>query len=386
MGGNSKNSDVLNKDINDIHIPTFYKFIIDSLPVAVMTVNPELNITGFNRWAEEVTGYSAEEVIGRYCGDILHGGMCDTGCPLKTVLTRRSPVVRVETTIRNRWGETIPVRKNIAGLLDDNGKLIGGVEAFQDISELKALEREKANLISMFAHDMKSSLTIIGGYVLRLLKKMRSIDEAKQKKYLEIIKNESGKLELLIDDFLEFSRLQTGRLKLNLAATSLDKELMELLDSYQLEASESGIKLKLLNEEALPVIEADAHKLRRVFTNLLDNALKFSRKKGTITVTTEETAKEVIVKVEDEGIGIPPVELPYIFDAFHRGPGTEGKRGFGLGLAGVKTILKAHGGRVQVHSEPGKGSVFTVFLPKLGESELTSIQKRKSFEDISDAR
>jgi two-component system phosphate regulon sensor histidine kinase PhoR len=274
----------------------------------------------------------------------------------------------VETTIHKKSGETIPVRMNTAGLFDDDGRLLGGVESFQDISRLKDLEREKDNLISIFAHDMRSSLTIIGGYVLRLLKKLRDIDKEKEEEYLGIIKNESGKLELLIDDFLEFSRLQTGKLKLNLTATSLDKELMDILDSYRLRASESGIKLKLQNEVVLPVIEGDAHKLRRVFTNLVDNALKFSKEKGTITVTTEETATEVIVKVEDQGIGIPSNELPYIFDAFHRGSGTEGERGFGLGLAGVKTIIEAHEGHVRVDSEEGRGSIFTVALPKPDKS------------------
>jgi len=281
----------------------------------------------------------------------------------------RRPVSLVDTTIRNKLGDTIPVRMNTAGLFNDKDRLIGGVESFQDISRIKALEREKDNLVSMFAHDMKSSLTIIGGFALRLLKKLKRIDEAKQEKYLEIIRNESSKLELLINDFLEFSRLQTGKLKLNLAATSLDKELMEILDSYRLRASESGTELEFQNEEMLPVVEADAHKLRRVFTNLLDNALKFSKGKGTITVTTEETATEVIVKVEDEGIGISSDELSYIFDAFHRGAGTEEKRGFGLGLAGVKTIIEAHGGHVRVDSKEGKGSVFTVVLPKAGKSE-----------------
>ena len=369
MAGIAKDSDVAKGNNEDVHDLMFYRFVIDSLPTAVLTVNADFKISGFNPWAEKVTGYTEAEAMGRFCGDILQGGMCKAHCPLRTAVKGKKPVSLVETTIRNKWGETIPVRMNTAGLFSDSGHLLGGVESFQDISRLKALEREKNNLISMFAHDMKSSLTIIGGFALRLLKKLRGIDETKQEKYLEIIKNESGKLELLIDDFLEFSRLQTGKLKLNLTATSLDKELMEILDSYRLRASETGIKLELQNEEALPVIKADAQKLRRVFTNLVDNALKFADKKGTITVTTEETATEVIVRVEDEGIGISPDELPYIFDAFHRGAGTEGKRGFGLGLAGVKTIIEAHGGHVRVNSDPGNGSVFTVVLPKPGSSE-----------------
>lgn len=364
MGNIAKDSNMTAGDNKDFHDVAFYRFVIDSLPTAVLTVNADLKITGFNPLAEKITGYSKKEALGKYCGDILQGGMCLANCPLKTVLNGHKPISLVETTIINRWGETIPVRINTAGLFDDNDHLIGGVESFHDISRLKSLEREKDNLISMFAHDMKSSLTIIGGFVLRLLKKMRQIDEEKQKKYLGIIKNESGKLESLISEFLEFSRLQTGTLKFNFSATSLDKELMELSDSYQLRASESGLSLELTNEEELPVIMADTSQLRRVFTNLLDNAIKFSKGKGTITISTHETAEEVVVKVKDEGMGIERDELPYIFDSFRRGRDAEKKEGFGLGLAAVKAIVEGHGGRVVVKSAPGKGSVFTVALPK----------------------
>ena len=216
----------------------------------------------------------------------------------------------------------------------------------------------------MFAHDIKSSLTIIGGFVLRLIKKRSSLDEEKKIKYLDIMKNETGKLSFLVNDFLEFSRLQTGRLKLEFSATSLDKELMELFDAYQVKAKQAGINLKLENEEEFPIIEADANRLRRVFTNLLDNALKFSKSAGTVTISTDQTEKDIVVKVKDEGIGIDPKDLPYIFESFNRGKGTEKKEGFGLGLATVKAIVEAHGGRVLVKSELSKGSVFKVILPK----------------------
>jgi PAS domain S-box-containing protein len=364
MGNIIKDSNMTTGDNKDFHDVAFYRFVIDSLPTAVLTVNADLKITGFNPWAEKITGYSKREALGKYCGEILKGGMCDANCPLKTAMNGNKPVSLVETAIVNKWGETIPVRINTAGLFDNNDRLIGGVESFHDISRLKSLEREKGNLISMFAHDMKSSLTIIGGFVIRLLKKAKQIDAEKQKKYLGIIKNESGKLESLISEFLEFSRLQTGRLKFNLSATSLDKELMELSDAYQLKASEAGLNLILENEEELPVIMLDTGQLRRVFTNLLDNAIKFSKGKGTITISTHETAEEVVVKVKDEGMGIEATELPYIFDSFRRGRGAGKKEGFGLGLAAVKAIVEGHRGRVVVKSEPGKGTLFTVVLPK----------------------
>ena len=346
------------------HDLNFYGFVINSLPIAVITVNSEFKITGFNPWAEQLTGYSEKEAMGHYCGEILRGGLCKTNCPLKAVIKKRQSVIRMDTTITNSSEKTIPVRMNTAGLFDDEGRLLGGLEAFQDISYLKALEREKANLISMFAHDIKSSLTIIGGFVLRLLKKRTSLDEEKQIKYLDIMKNETGKLSFLVNDFLEFSRLQTGSLKLEFSPTSLDKELMELFDAYQVKAKQAGINLKLENEEELPIVEADANRLRRVFTNLLDNALKFSKNGGAVTISTDQTEKDIVVKLKDEGIGVDPEDLPHIFETFNRGKGAEKREGFGLGLATVKAIVEAHGGRVLVESTLGKGSVFKVILPK----------------------
>ncbi|MGD9041801.1 MAG: PAS domain-containing sensor histidine kinase [Desulfobacteraceae bacterium] len=349
---------------------TFHKFIIASLPVAVITVNSKLEITSFNPRAERLTGYSVKEAMGRYCGEILRGGMCNINCPLKTVISRQNPIVRLETTVVNKRGETIPVGMSTAALLDDEGNLVGGVEAFQDISRVKELEREKDSFVSMIAHDMKGSITVIGGFVLRLLAKARDIDEEKEKKYLGIVKNESSKLESLVNDFLEFSRLQTGKLKLDFGPTSLDKELMELVDSRELKASQSRIKLALQNEQPLPLIDADARQLRRVFANLLDNALKFSREGGKIIIATYETDHDVIVKFIDQGAGINPMDLPYIFDPFHRGQARRKTEGFGLGLATVKAIVEGHGGRVLAESELGKGSIFSVVLPKAAEPEM----------------
>ena len=341
----------------------FYKFVVDSVPTGVITVDRNLTITGFNPWAERLTGYTAQEAIGSFCGQILRGGMCSTQCPLRTALTSQKPMSLVESTVLTRSGETIPVRMNVAALFDEGGKLIGGVESFQDISTLKTLERERNNIISTFAHDMKSSLTIIGGFVLRLLHKTESVDTQKEKRYLEIIREESGKLDRLISDFLEFARLQTGRLKLNFSTITLDKELMELCEAYQPKVKDQGLTLELENEAALPPVEADATQLRRVFTNLIDNAVKFSQKGGSIVLAAVSDEKEVRISVRDQGAGIATEELPRIFDAFHRGKVGAKVEGFGLGLAAVKAIVEAHGGRVLVESVLGKGSVFTVILP-----------------------
>jgi PAS domain S-box-containing protein len=352
--------------VNDL---VFYRFVIDSLPVGVLTVNPQMKVTSFNPWAQTLTEYSEKEAIGRYCGDVLQGGMCKLHCPLKSAINKRLPMVRLETTIQNKSGEIIPVRMHTAAMLDKEDNLIGAVEAFQDISSIKAMEREKSNLISMFAHDMKSSLSIIGGFALRLLNKAAEPKGEKRNKYLGIIRDETSKLDFLVHDFLEFSRLQTGELKMNFKSTSLDKELVNLFEAYKSRAIQSGIELELRSEKILPVIEVDPDRLRRVFTNLLDNAFKFSSKGQKITILTKETVHEVMISIIDEGQGIDPEELPFIFDLFHRGKGAGERTGEGIGLAAVKTIVEGHGGKVTVESELGKGSVFSVMLPKSDKME-----------------
>jgi two-component system, OmpR family, phosphate regulon sensor histidine kinase PhoR len=227
-----------------------------------------------------------------------------------------------------------------------------------------AMEGRRANFISMLAHDMRSSLTGIHGLGLRLLRNPPEMSQEKARNHLEIITREAGKLESLVDEFLELSRIEDGRVKLYLTSVSLDKEMEEIFEIYRERAAQKGLRLELRVADILPVVQADASRLRRVFMNLLDNALKFSEGKGSIVIHAQEKEQEIMVSVEDTGIGIESSDLPFIFEIFRRGRSAGGREGHGLGLATVKAIVEAHGGRVLVASEAGAGSTFTVFLPK----------------------
>jgi two-component system phosphate regulon sensor histidine kinase PhoR len=278
-------------------------------------------------------------------------------------------MVHLETTIQDRSGRTIPVSLQTAALLDDDGRLIGGVETFQDISYIKRLERDKAAFVSMIAHDMKSSLTVIGGFARRLRKPQVVKDGKKLDHYLDIVLDETERLESMIRDFLEFSRLETGRMKLEFRPVSLNKVIEQLAASYQVQAEQLGIRLEVRTDPVLGSLEADAERLRRVFKNLLDNALKFSDAGGRVRIATQDAGSSVQVRVEDEGVGIEAAELPHIFDPYFRAGNRPKARGFGIGLAAVKAVVEGHGGRVEVESEPGSGSLFTVHLPKVPPRE-----------------
>ncbi len=306
---------------------------------------------------DEIIGRSVTEFVDEAQRQTLEGWMCGK---------RSLETAMYEVVWTGRSGNIISTLVSTVPLLDTEGKPTGGsFSVITDISQLKTHMREKANLVSMFAHDMRSSLTGIHGLGLRLLTKSSSMDEQKKEEYLRIINKEASKLESLVDDFLEFSRLETGRLKLSFRAVSLDRELLELFEFYQPRALQKGLRLEIQIGETLPIIEADVNRLRRVFTNLLDNALKFSKEEGVVRIVVEETATDLVVKIVDEGIGIDPEDIPFIFDIFHRTRGSEKREGYGIGLATVKAIVEGHGGRVRVDSELGRGSTFSVYLPKV---------------------
>ncbi|MHC1743817.1 MAG: ATP-binding protein [Syntrophobacteraceae bacterium] len=345
-----------------------FRGLVDTMKEGLGVEDQDGFITYVNDTLCRMWGCAREEIIGKPSAQLLES--------LSACADRRSAspgfpstTESYETTWTRKDGTQTTSVVSSVPLFDAEGRYEGRFSVLTDISHIKTIEREKANLISMFAHDMRSSLTGIHGLGLRLLNKGEQMDEARKSEYLRIINREAAKLEALVDDFLEFSRLETGRLKLNFRALSLDKELMELFEIYEQRASQKDLSLRIEMEEALPIIEADVNRLRRVFTNLLDNALKFSTPKGVITLSAVEATDEVVIRVRDEGIGIDPAELPYIFDIFHRAQGSERREGYGIGLATVKAIVEGHGGRVRVESEPGRGSVFSVYLPKSNKAE-----------------
>ncbi len=341
-----------------------HQTLVQSLPSGVITVDSHFRVTEINAQGQKILGLSQEEVLGRFCGDVLRAGACDGNCPIKSALRSKRPEGPIETTVTNKEKGRIHISLRAAGLYNSKGELVGGVEVFHDISAIKSMERERTNLVSMFAHDMKSPLVGIQGFALRMLKQEESTEPEKQNKYLEIIRKEAARLESIINSFLDFARLEAGRLKLNFSATDLDKEILELVEALEPRFKKAGIALEIAFEDKLPIVQADASHLRRAFGNLLENALKYSSSGTTVTLNSEDRGNEVLVRVEDQGVGIPPEELPFIFDMFYRARGQEPGMGHGLGLAGVEAIVKGHGGRVMVASEVGTGSVFTVALPK----------------------
>jgi two-component system phosphate regulon sensor histidine kinase PhoR len=344
-----------------------YEFVKNSLPIGFTLVDEEGKFVDFNPEAEAITGYLKSEVIGRSHLEILHGTSDREACPLlRYALQKKQQTVAAETNIKKKNGELIAVLASISPLFDGNRNFIGGIELFRDVTEIKKLERERKNILPMFAHDMKNPVITAGGFLSRLLAGKAGPVTESQATYLSIIKDELQKIEELISDFLEFSRFEASEYRPLKSAFNIEVAIIHQIDLARVAAEKKNIQVSFIySDSAIPVISADGKMIERVIVNLLDNAVKYSPQDGKIEVRLSDGNLDVRVEVSDTGAGIPEEHLPCIFDAFYRV--SRDSRGSGLGLSIARTIVEAHGGNMWCKSTVGEGSTFGFTLPKGGE-------------------
>lgn len=230
-------------------------------------------------------------------------------------------------------------------------------------SEARRLERERKNMLSMFAHDMKNPLITAGGFLSRLISGKAGTLTEKQQSYMELMSDELKRLERYITDFLELSRLEASGDTPVPAPFNMAAALKMRVEMARIEAEKKDINIQFqIPEDTAVMVTADAIQIDRVIANLLDNAIKYTGSGGYITLKLLDRDADVLVQVADTGIGIPEEHIPHIFDAFYRV--SRDAKGSGLGLSIAKRTVEANGGRIWVESTHGKGSTFSFTLPK----------------------
>lgn len=260
------------------------------------------------------------------------------------------------------------VRNNTAHLevyaerIDIEGGWKGVILVIRDITRETEADRLKTELVSTVSHELRTPLSSIYGFTELMLN--REIDVMKQKKYLATIHDETGRLSNLVTDFLDVQRMQSGAQlyqKMTLHLYTVAKQVVEI---YETSSVRHSIRLRLLNKE-LPAIHADEDRIKQLLSNLINNAIKYSPDGGEIDVVLDLDDEHVIIRVIDEGIGIPPHAFAHLFDKFYRVDNSDTRRigGTGLGLSICKEIVKEHDGTIHVESEEGEGSTFTILLP-----------------------
>jgi signal transduction histidine kinase len=257
--------------------------------------------------------------------------------------------------VARQAGVALENSKRIEGLIEQNQAL----ETLND--ELRTIDQMKSDFVSNVSHELRTPLASIKGFAATIIEDTEMPGEVIQE-FVGIINDESDKLIIIINDLLDVSKMMSGHMDYHFEMTPLSRILSDVVTLLQIQAKGKALKLTLDVQQEVRA-NVDPTRISQVFTNLVGNAIKFTDE-GSVTVTQTVGNGEIFVTVTDTGIGIRQDLLPHIFDKFYRVENVvHQKEGTGLGLALVRGIVDYHGGRVEVQSKEGVGSIFTVRLP-----------------------
>jgi PAS domain S-box-containing protein len=357
-----------------------FRLIVDAVEdYAIFTMDPEGKVASWNPGAERLLGWAAEEILGRDSACFFTPEDVQKGAA-EGELRKAAETGRASD---DRWH----VRKNgsyffasgiTSSLRDAQGALLGYVKIMRDRTDRKRLDEELRNradalaradedkdeFLAVLAHELRNPLAPVF-YALKLLDE-KPLDDPNRWYIRRIVDRQMRRLARLIDDLLDVSRIRTGKVELRKARVDLNSVIGHAVEVARPLAEDRGHGLAVSLPPEPVWLEADPVRLEQVFTNLLSNAIKFTEDRGAISLSAEREGQEVIVRVRDTGVGIPPDLLPRIFDLFTQGDRSldRVRDGLGIGLTLSRRLVELHGGTIEAHSDGvGRGSEFVVRLP-----------------------
>jgi two-component system phosphate regulon sensor histidine kinase PhoR len=245
---------------------------------------------------------------------------------------------------------------------------VGLALTLNDVSSLKKLDRIKSDFVNTVSYDLRSPLTAILGYA-ELVERAGPVNELQQE-FIRRVQASVQNITYLVDDLVNLGRIEAG-LDTRMEAFDLGQLLDLVYQNFKKAINRKGAELTIQLPENLPEFFGNPVQIRQMFEHLIDNSVKYSKPDGKISITGEVEQNQIIIQFNDSGIGIPPSDLPYIFDKFYRASNVEnGSAGTGLGLAIVRSIVQSHGGRIWVESNIGEGTAFTIVLPVVEKPQV----------------
>jgi signal transduction histidine kinase len=230
--------------------------------------------------------------------------------------------------------------------------------------ELLELDKLRSAVLSNVSHELRTPLTGILGSAQNLRDGLAGGLTQAQHEYVEMIESDSGRLIRVVNELLEWGRLQAGHIQLQRAPLNLQALVDEVFMLLRPAAERKGVALEAVGCETS--IDADADKLKQILINLVDNAIKFSRAQASVRLSAEPGKAGLRILVEDHGVGVAPEDVPHLFERFFRGRASDGTAGTGLGLAIARNLARLHGGDITLQSRPQHGSTFALSLPAAG--------------------
>ena len=227
--------------------------------------------------------------------------------------------------------------------------------------EISEAERMKNEFISTVSHELRTPLTAIKGWG-ETIRSVKDSDSEMLEKGIDVIVNESERLTELVEELLDFSRMESGKMSLKIAPIDITKELNEVLKAFSERSEREGIELIVEVGNNSIKIDGDKNRLKQAFVNIIDNSFKYNKKGGFVKVRLESTDKAVKIIISDNGCGISKNDLPRIREKFYKA--NNSVRGSGIGLAVTDEIIKLHGGEMLIESKIGQGTQTVLILPR----------------------
>jgi len=346
--------------------------IIEHSADGVMILDPEWRVTVFNRALSQMTGWPAEQALGRPCYQVLPleeasgPNLCSPDLR-ETAFLGGQPLV-IDGLLTRPGGSRIAVSITYSPLYDEEGPLTHVIANVVDVTRFREAEEMKSTFVSVVSHELKTPVSLIKGYATTLAREDANWDAATVREGLQVIVEESDRLNALINNLLDASRIQAGAFKLERADVNIPRLAAKVVDNFRLQTQIHRFVLDFPAD--FPTLFGDEERLRQVLNNLVGNAIKYAPRGGEIRIGGWRNEDEATIYVADQGIGIPVAEQDKLFQRFYRVDSSlqRSTQGAGLGLYLCRSIVEAHGGRIWLSSEQGKGTNVFFTLPLEADS------------------
>ena len=340
--------------------------ILKSVVEGVVVSDQDGQIVTVNAAAEKILGATQQRVQGLLLEEMASQFSLGPGADWRAVARSETPLQTV-FNLENRI-----VHVNSSPVLTSDGERLGTIAILRDITKETEVERAKSDFITVASHQLRTPLTAIRGYTEVLSSGMAGKVTETQHQFLRIVHDNVLRMANLTENLIAVSEIERKFLKLDYEDTDLNLLIRDVVVSFQNQLEDRQLEMHLDLDPSLPLVDADAARIRQILDNLVSNAIKFSYPGGIITIGARSLQEDngqppaqYAIWVSDTGIGIPSQEQARIWKRFYRpsNPLAEEAGGLGMGLSIVKSLTEAHGGRVWLESTPGTGSTFTVLLP-----------------------
>lgn len=342
--------------------------LLDSAADGMLILKADNTIERCNPAFARLLGEPMSRILNRPHDEVIQWTHIENGATLEQAQTIGWPLtpnatLYVEGDLNRPVQMPLPVGITYAPLLSAKGQLINVIATVRDITHFREADEIKRTFISVISHELKTPVALIKGYVGTLRREDATWDRAVVQDSLEVIEEEADRLTELIENLLDATRLQSGTISLNRSDVDLEKTSERVVDRFRTQSEHHEIYVDF--QADFPIVMVDEDRIEQVFYNLLSNAIKYSSAGGEIRITGQVRPEQVVICVSDQGPGIAPGDIPYIFDRFYRASeASRTTKGAGLGLFLSRAVIEAHGGRIWVDPRPDQGARICFSLPR----------------------